>query len=184
MDEIDKKLYQIQTDFEKRFIKKGTILLQQGEKSSYFYQVISGCLRTYVINSAGKECVINFGIENWVVGDLGSFIYNDEAIFNIDALEDTEVILFDRRIYEALKEADKEALYVEIERSYNHLIANNKRFIQLLSYSAEERYHAFLKTYPNLLQRISQKHIASYLGVTPEFLSRLRKKIALQSLSK
>jgi CRP-like cAMP-binding protein len=173
----EQTLYQIEDGFKTKKIKKGTILLQQGDQSPYFFQVKSGFLITYVVSSQGKQCVINFAPENWVIGDLGSFIHGQDAIFNISAIEDSEVTFFDKRIVEALKYVDKEALWAEIDRSYNHLIANNKRLIQLLSYTAEERYLTFLETYPSLVARVPLKLIASYLGITPEALSRIRKKI-------
>lgn len=175
METKENSLYKVESGFEVRKVKKGTLLLKQGEKSHFFYQVKKGCLRTFVISSSGKECVINLAPEGWVVGDLGSFAYGEEAILYIDALEDSEIVFFDKRMLDAVTHADREALLAEIGRSYKHIINNNKRFIQLLSFSAEERYKAFMQTYPSLVQRIPLKHIASYLGMTPEALSRIRK---------
>lgn len=176
MPNEEKPLYQVTGGFEVRKVKKKTLLLHQGNKATYFFHVVKGCLKSYVINSEGKECVIHLAPEGWVLGDLESFIYDADAIFNIAAVEDSEVIFFDKRMIARVANADREALLQEIERLHRHIIKTNQRFIQLLSYSAEERYDAFCDMYPTLVQRIPLKLIASYLGITPEFLSRIRKR--------
>lgn len=119
-----------------------------------------------------------FGIEDWWVGDLYSFLTQTPATYFIEALENTTVL--------QIAKADLEKLYERVpkfERFFriilqNAFIAQQQRINQTLSLKAEEKYDHFLKKYPQLEQRLSQKHIASYLGITPEFLSMLRRKKA------
>ncbi|SEL02295.1 Crp/Fnr family transcriptional regulator [Parapedobacter koreensis] len=156
---------------------KGAILLRQGEKSQYGYQVLSGCLRSFVIDTAGKEHIIQFAPENWLLTDMNAFLNNSSAVMNIDVIEESEVIVYDKRVFSYLEQASKEVLLAEIKRFQNNIIAHNNRIIALLSATAEERYISFMETYPSLHQRLPLKLIAAYLGITPEFLSRIRKKL-------
>jgi len=164
--------------FGSRKVKRKEFLLRAGEVCIHEYFVISGCLRTYNIDTNGFEHVLMFSVENWWAGDMHSFLSGEPAFFNVDALEDTEVL--------QINNPDLERLYKKIpkfERYFRILIQNSfvnhqKRVIQNMSLSAEERYLIFVSKYPKLEQRIAQKQIASYLGITPEFLSHIRRKIA------
>ncbi|WP_316819174.1 Crp/Fnr family transcriptional regulator [Pedobacter nyackensis] len=160
----------------KRF-PKGSILLQQSEKCQYCYQVRSGCLRSFVIDSSAKEHVIQFAPENWLITDMNSFLNDVTSVVNIDVIEDSEVIVYDKRALGYLERLSKEILLSEITRLHKNVISHHNRIISLLRSTGEERYMSFIDTYPSLYSRLPLKQIASYLGITPEYLSRIRKKL-------
>jgi len=159
-------------------IPRKQFLLRAGDVCRYENFVIKGCLRVYNIDSKGVEHIVMFTPEDWWVSDMYSFLTQTPATYYIDALEDSEVFQIDK--------GDMEELYVrvpEFNRLYrillqNAFVANQQRIAQNLSFSAEQRYDHFLKKYQQLEQRIPQKQIASFLGITPEFLSALRGKKA------
>jgi CRP-like cAMP-binding protein len=159
-------------------VKKGSILLHKGDMCNYGYKVIKGCLRSYVIDGSGKEHIIQFAPEEWFISDMDSFFNNTPSRIFIDAIEPTEFIKFDSTSFEALRMVENEQLKEPTTRLIRNIIASNKRIIGLLSSSAEERYVEFIQTYPTLNKRLPLKLIASYLGMTPEYLSDVRKKIA------
>jgi len=155
-------------------IKKKAYLLQEGDISRHQYFVSKGCLRTYMIDEKGLEHIIQFAIEDWWTGDMYSFLTQTPARFTIDALEDTELLCLEKN---ALEE-----LYIRIpkfERFFRHLLQNafvalQERIIANLSQPADERYCTFITKYPDMEKRLPLKQIASYLGITPESLSRIR----------
>jgi len=155
-------------------LKKRQYLLQEGEICRYEYFINKGCLRAYYTDEKGQEHIAQFAIEDWWIGDMYSFLTATPARLNIDALEDTEVIYFDQ--------PSIEKLYVEVpkfERFFrlivqNAFIATQRRVIESLSLTADERYCRFIEQYPLMEQRLPLKQIASYLGITPESLSRIR----------
>lgn len=157
-------------------IRKKEFLLKQGEVCKTENFLISGCMRTFTLNEQGEEQIVQFGIEDWWVGDLYSFLTQKPASYSIEALEDTVVA--------QITKENLDALYLQIpkfERFFrlilqNAFIAQQDRIHQNLSFTAEQRYEEFSRKYPQLEQRIAQKHIASYLGITPVFLSMLRRK--------
>jgi len=159
-------------------VKKGYILLHKGDICNYGYKVIKGCLRSYVIDGSGKEHIIQFAPEEWFISDMDSFFNNTPSRIFIDAIEPTEFIKFDSTSFEALQMLENGQLKEPTTRLIRNIIASNKRIIGLLSSSAEERYVEFIQTYPTLNKRLPLKLIASYLGMTPEYLSDVRKKIA------
>jgi CRP-like cAMP-binding protein len=140
--------------------------------------VNKGCLRCYSVDSSGKEHVVQFAIEEWWISDLYSFFTNEPSTFNIDALEDSELLLLEQNSYERLLQEIPafERLFRKLFE--NRLIANERRINATLSDSAEERYLSFLKNYPSIAQRVPLTQIASYLGITPESLSRIRAELA------
>ncbi|MEM8908389.1 MAG: Crp/Fnr family transcriptional regulator [Bacteroidota bacterium] len=144
-------------------IKKGQILQRKGEFNTKIYVVKSGLLRSYAIDQKGKEHVFMFALEGWVLGDNVSPSEPGELF--IDALEDTEAIVFEK--------AEDEP---NVDKLINRLKVLQKRIIMLMSTSAIERYDYFMNTYPDIAQRIPQRMIASYLGITPEALSKLKAK--------
>lgn len=161
-------------------LQRKDFLLQQGEICKNEYFIFKGCLRTYTIDDHGTEHILMFGMEDWWVGDLYSFLTQTPSTYFIDALEDAELL--------QISKANLDRLYEQVpkfERFFrliiqNAFIAQQKRINQNLSFSAEQRYLDFIKTYPSLEQRIPQKQIAAYLGITPVFLSMLRKKLAIK----
>jgi CRP-like cAMP-binding protein len=143
-------------------IEKGQILQRSGELNSKIYHVKSGLLRSYSIDKKGKEHIFMFAPEGWVVAD--NVPPEEPTILFIDALENSIVIVAEKNIE---KENNGKKLIKRLEVLQN-------RIIQLISATAIERYEDFIQTYPNLSQRIPQKMIASYLGVTPEALSKVK----------
>jgi len=158
-------------------IKRKEYLLKQGEICRYEHFILKGCLRTYTIDDGGLEHILMFGIEDWWVGDLFSFLTQTPATFFIDALEDTEIL--------QISKPNLDMLYVKVpkfERFFrimlqNAFIAQQQRINQNLAFTAEQRYLDFIKNFPRLEQRLSQKQVSSYLGITPVFLSMLRRKM-------
>jgi CRP-like cAMP-binding protein len=159
-------------------VSKGDILLSFGEIASSVYRVERGCLKSYVIDNAGKQHILQFAPENWLISDLDSFTNEKPSIIFIEAIEASEVSIISKSNFSDLYSLEKKALIETNIKYRNSLIATNKRIISLLSATAEERYIAFTETYPTLIQRLSLKLIASYIGITPEYLSDIRRKIA------
>jgi len=158
-------------------LRKKQFLLNEGEVCRNIGFVNSGCLRQYRIDSKGVEHIIQFAIKDWWVSDLHSFLSGRPATDNIDALKDTEVLLLERSAREELLNAcPKMEKFFRILIEANH-VATNQRIVDSLITTAEERYQKFIKTYPELFEQIPQNQIASYLGITPQSLSRIRKKL-------
>ncbi|WP_312905851.1 Crp/Fnr family transcriptional regulator [Sphingobacterium multivorum] len=176
----DKEQELVSTYFIPRLYRKRQYILQQGDTCTQFNFVISGCLRMYKVDEKGNTHVIYFATENWWMIDLGSFHSRTPSELNIEALEDTTVlqISYDNLI-SLYTEAPKfnRIFRVLIENSY---IAMQNRLLQNISSTAEQRYQDFVDTYPHLINRLPQVQIASFLGITPEFLSRLRNKLGKQ----
>lgn len=143
-------------------IKKGHILQRSGELNSKIYYVKSGLLRSYSIDKKGKEHIFMFAPEGWIIGDNVS--PKEPTMLFIDALENSIVVVDEKNI-EKEKNAKKLIRRIEVLQ---------KRIIQLMSSTALERYEYFMQAYPDLSQRIPQRMIASYLGVTPEALSKVK----------
>ena len=163
--------------FNSKKLKKHQFLLNEGEICRYIGFVNSGCLRQYSIDNQGAEHIIQFAIEDWWVSDLHSFLSGLPATYNIDALQDTEVLLLDKSARDELLNAcPKMERFFRLLIESNH-VATNQRISDSLSASAEERYLKFIKTYPQLFEQVSQNQIASYLGITPQSLSRIRKEL-------
>lgn len=159
-------------------VAKGTILLQKGDFCKFTFKVIKGCLKSYVIDKSGKVHVLHFAAEDWIISDMDSFIHNKPATIYIDAIEDSEVALITQSDYSNLRQKGQDVLVELNQKLMKNIIAANKRLANLLSASSEERYADFIETYPTLMQRIPLKLIASYLGMTPEYLSEIRRKYA------
>jgi CRP-like cAMP-binding protein len=161
-----------------RKLRKRQYLLQEGDVCRNEYFVNSGCLRTYYIDDKGTEHVVQFAPEDWWTGDMHSFITQTPARFTIDALEDSEIFYFDKTAYEDLfLKAPKFERFFRILLQ-NAFVSLQNRVIAAMSDTAEERYRNFIDKYPHLEQRLPQHQIASYLGITPESLSRIRRQLA------
>lgn len=169
----------IATDIQNtKLVKKGEILLNQGEISLFAYKVIKGCLKSYVVDKSGKEHIVQFAPEDWMISDMGSLLNNTPSTLFIDAVEDSEVELFNIKTFDRIENLPTETLISLLKKLSNNNIAINKRLVMMLSATAEERYLDFIETYPSLVQRLPLKLIASYLGMTPEYLSDVRRKLA------
>ena len=157
--------------------KAKTILLNSGEISKSTYFVNSGILRSFNINDNIIEHVLHFACEGFWIGDMYSYISQKPGNLFIEVLEDAEIV-------EITKE-NQQKLYEEIpklERFFrilaeNSLVSHQERLMDNLSLTAEERYEKFCKKYPTLIQKVAQKHIASYIGVTPEFFSKMKARL-------
>lgn len=159
-------------------LKKHQFLLNEGGVCRFVAFVNSGCLRQYKIDNKGTEHVIQFAIEDWWVSDLHSFLTGLPADTNIDALQDSEILLLEKPAREELLDnCPKMERFFRLLIEANH-VANYQRIADTLSASAEERYLKFIQTYPKLFEQISQNQIASFLGITPQSLSRIRKELS------
>lgn len=181
---IEKRVHLTDEEFEisaKYFIpkklKKHQFLLNEGQVCTHIGFVNSGCLREYRIDNKGNEHIIQFAIEDWWVSDLNSFLSGLPATYNIEVLHDSELLLLEKSSREQLLNAcPKMERFFRILLESNY-IATHQRVVASLSDSAEERYLKFIKTYPELYEKIPQHYIASYLGITPQSLSRIRKEL-------
>ena len=157
----------------KRFLK-GEILQSQGDRLANAYFVKSGLLRSYVIDKKGKEHTFMFAPEGWIISDISSQFSDEISDLMIDVLENAEVEVLPTRffwdIFHNYPEFSQDSALILMKR----IATLQKRVIMLMSASAAERYEHFLQTYPNVAQRVPQKMIASYLGITPEALSTIR----------
>ncbi len=167
-----------------RTFKRGEFLTKEGEVNRYTNYIVSGAARVYYIDQAGQEHVIQLGICDWWTGDFSSFITQTKGILYTEALEKTEVLSFS---YDHLQEVYRQV--PAMERFFRLLIqkayaAFQRRVLESLSMDAEQRYLAFRELYPNMDQHLSQKHIASYLGMSAEFLSKIKKRIVEKQRSK
>ena len=176
----DEQLKLVEPLFKTKTIEKGKILLHLGEVCLYTNFVTKGCLRSYVIDDKGREHILQFAIENWWISEQISFQNHEPAIYFIDAVEDTTFIQIDEQSWDMFHKLVPAALEMNRKLQLNSLRSFQKRLISHLSASGEQRYLSFIKTYPPLALRLPQKMIASYLGVTPESLSRIRKELAQQ----
>lgn len=158
-------------------LRKKQYLLQADDVWTYHAFVTKGCLRTYSVDAKGTEHVINFAAENWWTGNQESLATGLPSRYNIDAIEDSTVILFRKEDFEQLRRnipALDELVNAVLHRSF---IAAQNRIHSAISYSAEEKYREFLKKYPDFALRIPQHMVASYLGMTTETLSRIRRQV-------
>ena len=181
---IEKRVHLTDDEFEicsKFFVpkklRKKQFLLNEGDVCKNLGFVNSGCLREYTIDSKGAEHIIQFAIEDWWVSDLNSFLAGSPSTYNIDALEDSEVLLLEKSARDKLLDScPKMERFFRLLMEANH-VAVQRRVSDSLSASAEERYLKFIKTYPKLFEQVPQNQIASYLGITPQSLSRIRKEL-------
>ena len=165
------------SNVETKNYKAKTILLNAGEICKHSYFVNSGLLRSFNINDNIVEHVLQFACEGWWIGDMYSLLSQKPGNLFIEVMEDSEVVL--------LPKENQEKLYAEIpklERFFrilteNSLVSNQERLMDNLSLTAEERFEKFCKKYPTLILKVPQKQIASYIGVTPEFFSKMKSKL-------
>lgn len=173
----DQQFDLISKDLKVKTFQKNELILSPGELCTRTYFVLEGLLRSYSIDSKGKVHIIQFAPELWWLAERNS-LFNEASEFNIDAIEPTTAVVIPKEYF--LTVAKHVAGF---ETLNNNMLNNSIRFMQkrinmLLSATAEERYLDFIRLYPNLTLRVPQWMIASYLGITPESLSRVRKDLA------
>jgi CRP-like cAMP-binding protein len=167
-----------------RVLRKRQFLLQEGDVCKHETFVTKGLLRAYAIDNKGQEHVTMFAQEGWWISDFYSLLSGSAASMNIDALEDTTVLQIEIN--------DLNVLYERVEKFnkffrvllQNAFISHQQRILTIMSATAEERYLAFIKKYPGLDQRVAQHQIASFLGVTPETISRVRRQMLEKGILK
>lgn len=162
---------------ETKQFKAKTILLSSGEIANCTYFVNSGTLRSFNINDNIIEHVLHFACEGWWIGDMYSYISEKPGNLFIEVLEDAELVIISKENHQILyKEIPKLERFFRI-LAENSLVAHQERLMDNLSLSAEERFEKMCKKYPSLIQKVAQKHLASYIGVTPEFFSKMKARL-------
>lgn len=159
-------------------LKKGDTLLNQNNIVHNQYYVSSGCLRTFFVDKTGKEHTLQFAIKDWWISDYTAFFTTSKAILTIECIQDAVVFKISRK--------KMEELYLDIpkletffrKKMEKGFAAFQNRILSSLSQSAKERYTSFINMYPNIEQSVKNYHIASFLGITTESLSRIRKEIS------
>lgn len=159
-------------------VSKGELLLQEGEICHDTFFVEKGLLRMYSLDRNGKEHIIQFAPENWLISDRSSTYFSHQSRYYIEAVEDSKILLLNNEFFKRMMEnyphtVEKNELLLQ-----KHIRNLQNRVNSLLADTAEERYMSFIKMYPDILLRAPQWMVASYLGITPESLSRVRKELA------
>jgi CRP-like cAMP-binding protein len=176
LDEEEKSV--VEEVFKERKVKRRQFILQEGDVCKHNTFVVEGCLKMYMVDPNGKEHNLLFAIENWWIGDIGSFHSGEPSRLYVEAIENSVIL--------QVKKEDQWNLFVNYPKfnrifrvlAENAMVSLQNRILQNISSTAEERYLDFLKKHPQLFNRISNVQIASYLGITPEFLSTIRKNIS------
>jgi CRP-like cAMP-binding protein len=165
----------IKNTFLPKKLRKRQYFLQEGEVCKYFGFIVKGAMRQYSVDDKGAEHIVRLSVENWWAGDRESFVMLTPSAYNIDAWEDTEMLTITKA--DLLNRVDAIQAVAEMIRKLDerNSIANQRRLNAAISFSAERRFADFAICYPELLQRFPQHIIASYLGITKETLSRIRK---------
>ena len=167
----------IKTFFSPKKLRKKQYLLQEGDVCKYMAFVEKGLLRSYNVDDKGYEHMIQFAWDGWWISDTYSFLSGEPAAYNIDAIEDAELLLISLPHFEEMTlTVPKMERYFRI-LFQNNIVSKERRLLSSITYSAEEKYLKLSETNPDLIQRIPQNLIASYLGITPETLSRIRKNL-------
>lgn len=161
-------------------VPKKTLLLQEGEICDFEAYILKGCIRKYYINENGFEVIVQFAVEDWWISDISSFHEKKPSKLFIETLEDCQLLVLTPETKEMLLQK-----VPKFERIFRLLIQRNlsamqNRLIDTIAKSAQEKYLEFLKLYPTIPQRVAQHYIASYLGISAEFLSKVRTKLAKQ----
>lgn len=158
-------------------VKKKDFLMQAGEITKYEYFITKGCLKVYTLDEEGTPHISMFAVEDYWTGDMASFMTKEPSHYFIKATEDSELLGISRANYELLfQEIPKFERFYRILYQ-NSLISYIKRSNQGISLTAEERYIEFKRKYLNIVNRITQKDLAAYIGITPEFMSKIISKV-------
>jgi len=179
---VDEIAYQQLLPFVKSIVvAKNEQLLKAGDICKHTFYVENGVLRLFGLDENGKENILQFATENWLVSDRDSVYFKEPSNYYIDALEETVVVLLDEEFIESLAKVTPSFRKKNEKLLHNHIRHLNKRIHLLIGASAKQRYLEFIRMYPDVMLRVPQWMIASYLGITPESLSRIRKDLAKQN---
>lgn len=176
-DLSEEELKQLSSFYVTRNVQKNEYLLKEGEVCNFEGYVLNGCFKIFYEDENLRDHILYFAVEDWWVLDIGSFVFGSPSQLNIQALEDSVILVITRdqktKLYRELPTVEK------IFRVMNQksLASTNLRLIRMLHQNAEQRYKDFTAKYPTLIHRIAQHHIAAYLGISHEFLSKLRKRL-------
>ena len=162
--------------FHEVIVKKRQFIVQPNYIAKYRNYILKGAFRAYVVANEGEEHTINFAIEDWWVTDYNSYIFQQSATMFVVALEDSLVLQLDYEKELELKKSNHKFETFFRMMAERGLAFQQRRIISNLTQTAEERYESFLEKYPQIVQRVPQDALASYLGMTTEFLSRIRNK--------
>jgi len=174
----------IKNTFVPKKIRKRQYFLQEGQVCKYGAFIVKGAMRQYSVDDKGAEHIVHLFIENWWASDRESFVMLTPSVYNIDAWEDTEMLLITRADHLNLLSSIPAIVELSRKLDERNYIATQKRLNSSISFSAEKRYTDFGNNYPEFLRRFPQHIIASYLGITKETLSRIRKSAGSQSVKK
>ena len=155
-------------------LTKGDVLIRQGEVVKKTFFVTAGCLRSYCIDKNGKEHTLQFAIKDWWISDYIAIHNNEQATLTVECLSESKVIEFNARELDGIHERFPEFESYQRHNLERHVVSLHKRILNQLQLSAAERYDLFLKQYPDIEQHTRNFHIASYLGITQQSLSRIR----------
>lgn len=164
--------------FVRKRLRKKQYLLQEGDVCKYLSFVANGLVRTYNVDEKGDEHMSVFGWEGWWISDFNSFLSIEPAVFYIDALEDSELLMISRSDYDAI------TLQVPIMDRYfrilfqNSLVTKERRLMSSITHTAMQKYVQLLDSNPEIISRLPQNMVASYLGIAPETLSRIKRNLA------
>ncbi|HVK48208.1 MAG TPA: Crp/Fnr family transcriptional regulator [Pseudobacter sp.] len=159
-------------------VRRKQYLLQEGDVCKNIFFVEKGALREYSLDESGREHILQFALEGWAISDLYSFLTGEPATYTIDAIEDSELVMVSKSAHEELlKKVRSYETFTRLNITGAYL-SMQRRLTSTVSASLEERYEAFVGLYPHIAERVPQHMIASYLGLTPETLSRVRKRMS------
>lgn len=174
-DITDDQLNEVKAYFRTERFKKRTTIFRPGDKNTRHYFVVNGLIRLYLINAEGKEFNVLFAKENQVLGDL---VTPQATSFYLAAVEDTTVYSIDEKAMNLLSKLATTLNWNQNQHMRRSYVFIQKRLVSILSKTAEENYVEFRDKNPDLIQRLPQYHVASYLGISPEFLSKVIAKVA------
>jgi CRP-like cAMP-binding protein len=182
--ELGKKLFLTEADQELiktyltlKKVRKKQYLLQEGDVCKWVAFIETGALRLYKVNEDGSEHIVQFALEGQFMTDLYSFLTNEPSIYNIDAVEDSELVLITKSASDELRKLSPKFQEFVLQATSDAYIQLEKRMTSVISLGLEERYKELTSKYPNIIRRLPQHMIASYMGLTPETLSRVRKRL-------
>jgi CRP-like cAMP-binding protein len=155
-------------------VSKGEVLIRQGETVKKIFFVIGGCLRSYCIDKNGKEHTLQFAIKDWWISDYIAIHSNETATLTVECLTDSNIIEFNANKLDGIHSLFPEFEPFQRKNLERHVVSLHKRILNQLQLTAPERYDMFLEQYPDIEQYTPNYHIASYLGITQQSLSRIR----------